>query len=51
MFSDTDEPLGRLPTALIAFTGIHLLMTIFMILKRVRAMFRSFRIKHTETVP
>jgi hypothetical protein len=51
MFTDTDQPLGRLPTALIVFTAIHLLMTIFMILKRVRAMFRSFRIKHTEPVP
>ncbi|MEU5914831.1 hypothetical protein [Micromonospora sp. NPDC047527] len=51
MFTETDKPLGRSPSALIVFVGLHLLMTIFMILKRVRAMFRSFRMKHTEITP
>lgn len=51
MFTDTERPLGRLATAIVVFTGIHLLQTIFMILKRVRAMFRSFRLRQAEIIP
>jgi hypothetical protein len=51
MFTDTDKPLGRATSAVVVFFGLHLLLTIFMILKRVRAMFRSFRMKHTERIP
>ncbi|NES17209.1 MULTISPECIES: hypothetical protein [Micromonospora] len=51
MFTDTNEPLGRMSTLLVVFAGVHLLLTIFMILKRVRAMFRSFRVRREDPVP
>lgn len=51
MFTDTDKPLGRVFTLVVVFAGVHLLLTIFMILKRVRAMFRSFRARHEEPIP
>ncbi|GAB3795545.1 hypothetical protein [Micromonospora zhanjiangensis] len=51
MFTDTDKPLGRVSTLLVVFAGVHLLLTIFMILKRVRAMFRSFRVRREDPVP
>ncbi|MDG4823273.1 hypothetical protein O7635_15560 [Asanoa sp. WMMD1127] len=51
MFADTDKPLDRTLTALIIMVGIHMLLTIFMVLKRVRAMFRALRIDYTERVP
>ena len=51
MFVDTEKPIDRWITALIVFAGVHMLMTIFMILKRVRAMFRSFRLRQAEIIP
>ncbi len=51
LFMDTDKPLGRIPTVLIVFGSVHLLLTIFMVLKRVRAMFRGFRLRQPERVP
>lgn len=51
MLRDGEKPLGVLPTAVIVFFGSHMLMTIFMILKRVRAMFRSFRLRQSEIIP
>src|SRR5262245_61005395 len=42
MFTDTASPLGRFVTAVVVFAGVHLLLTIFMVLKRVRAMFLAF---------
>jgi hypothetical protein len=51
MFVDTEQPVARWITVLIVFVGVHMLMTIFMILKRVRSMFRSFRLRQAEIVP
>lgn len=51
MFSDTSRPLGPIATALVVLAGTHMLLTIFMILKRVRAMFRSFRLRRAEIIP
>lgn len=50
-FTDTNEPLRRMSTLLVAFAGMHLLLTIFMILKRVQAMFRSLRVRREDPVP
>ncbi|MEU0548409.1 hypothetical protein [Micromonospora sp. NPDC005979] len=51
MFTDVDKPLNRLATMMVVFACAHLLLTIFMILKRVRAMFRSFRLRREEPIP
>lgn len=51
MFVDTDKPLGVVMTAFVIFVGVHMLLTVFMILKRVRAMFRSFRLRQAEIIP
>lgn len=51
MFIDTDEPLGVAVTAFMIFVGVHMLLTVLMILKRVRAMFRSFRLRQSEIIP
>ncbi|WP_067504473.1 hypothetical protein [Actinoplanes sp. TFC3] len=51
MFIDTEKPLGVAMTALVVFVGVHMLLTVFMILKRVRAMFRSFRLRQAEIIP
>jgi hypothetical protein len=43
MFTDTAKPLSRLLSAIVAFGGLHLLLSIFMILKRIRSMFMLLR--------
>ena len=39
------------PTMIIVFAGSQLLLTIAMILKRVRALYRAFRITQPEIIP
>ena len=51
MFSDTDKDLSRLATVVVVCAGVHLLLTIFMVLKRVRAMFRVLRFGDAERLP
>ena len=51
MFGDEHQPLGRLPTAIVVFGGVQLLLTIFMVLKRVRALYRAFRVTQREHIP
>lgn len=51
MFANTTDPLGRPATAAIVFAGTHMLLTVFMILKRVRATFRAFHQHATERIP
>ena len=43
MFTDAAKPLSRLLSAVLAFGGLHLLLSVFMILKRVRSMFILLR--------
>ncbi len=51
MFVDTDRPLSRIVTVMVVFGGVHLLLSIFMVLKRVRSMFRAFRLCEPERIP
>lgn len=43
MFTDAARPLPRLLSAFLVYGGVHLLLSIFMILKRVRSMFVLLR--------
>ncbi|MGH3628085.1 MAG: hypothetical protein ACRDRL_11690 [Sciscionella sp.] len=43
MFTDAAKPLPRLLSAVIVYGGLHLLLSVFMILKRVRSMFVLLR--------
>jgi hypothetical protein len=51
MFADTSKPLSRTVSAVITFFGLHLLLTIFMILKRTRAMFGALVRGGPERLP
>lgn len=51
MFTDTSKPLNSWLTALIAFLGLQLLLTVLMILKRIRALFHSFYLEQDERIP
>lgn len=51
MFSDTSQPLPTAPTLVIIFSGVQMLLTIFMVLKRVRSLFRAFRVVQPERQP
>lgn len=51
MFGEKDKPLAVLPTSLVVFFGVQLLLTIFMILKRVRALYRAFHVAQHERIP
>ncbi|MEU8404311.1 hypothetical protein AB0C28_54860 [Nonomuraea sp. NPDC048892] len=49
--AEKDQPINRELTALIMLLGSQLLLTILMILKRVRATFRSFYLQYEERIP
>jgi len=51
MFTDTSQPLGLQVTAVVVFVSTQLLLTISMILKRIRALYRAFRITGPEDIP
>jgi hypothetical protein len=52
MFKPDDKsPIGIQLTAVIIFLGVQLLLTILMILKRVRATFRGFYLEFEEKIP
>jgi hypothetical protein len=51
MFMDTTRPLNRPVTTFLAFLGVHLLLTIFMVLKRTRAMFFALTSPEREKLP
>lgn len=51
MFTDTSRPLAPAPTAAIVFLGAQLLLTVSMILKRIRALYRAFRTTGGERIP
>lgn len=51
MFSNTGRPLAPAATAVIVFLGLQLLLTVSMILKRIRALYRAFRIAGGERIP
>jgi hypothetical protein len=51
MFTDTNQPLPPVPTAAIVFLGAQLLLTVSMILKRIRALYRAFRTTGGERIP
>ncbi|GII93695.1 hypothetical protein [Sinosporangium siamense] len=48
---EAGRPVNRELTALVIFLGSQLLLTILMILKRVRATFRSFYVQYEEKIP
>jgi hypothetical protein len=51
MLTDTRQPLHPLATAAVVFLGVQLLLTISMILKRIRALYRAFRVTGGERTP
>lgn len=51
MLTDTRVPLNTTPTALLVLGGSQLLLTIGMILKRVRALFNALTEVETERIP
>lgn len=51
MFGEDGARLSFVPTMLVVFAGSQLLWTIAMILKRVRALYRTFRVTQPEVIP
>ncbi len=51
MFTDTSKPLPSAATAIIVFIGAQMFLTISMILKRIRSLYRAFRQTDTENIP
>jgi hypothetical protein len=51
MFTDTSQPLALPVTAVGVFLSTQMLLTISMILKRIRALYRAFRVTGAEKVP
>jgi hypothetical protein len=51
MFTDTGQPLSSPITAGIVFIAAQMLLTISMILKRIRALYRAFRVVEPERIP
>jgi hypothetical protein len=51
MFTNDSKPISNWLTGLVLFLGLQLLLTILMVLKRVRALFHSFFIQPEETTP
>jgi hypothetical protein len=51
MFTDTDKPVNSVVTAVIIFLGLQMFLTISMILKRIRAMYRAFSTIGPERMP
>lgn len=51
MFGDTDKPLPMAPSLVVIFLGTQMLLTIFMVLKRVRAVYVAFESSQTERIP
>lgn len=51
MFTDTNQPLHPITTAVIVFVATQMLLTISMILKRIRAIYRAFRVSGPERIP
>jgi hypothetical protein len=51
MFANTAKPLNHFLTGIILFLGVQLLLTVLMILNRVRALFRSFSSDTEERIP
>jgi hypothetical protein len=51
MFTDTSQPLNPVATATITGVAVQMLLTISMILKRIRALYRAFRVTGPERIP
>ncbi|WP_157185735.1 hypothetical protein [Nocardia transvalensis] len=51
MFGNTKQPLSGPITAIIVFLAVQMLLTISMILKRIRALYRAFRTTGGERIP
>ncbi|WP_328442876.1 hypothetical protein [Amycolatopsis sp. NBC_00438] len=51
MFTDTSQPLPTSVTAVIVFLGVQMLLTVSMVLKRIRALYRAFRVVSPERIP
>ncbi len=51
MFADTSNPLPRAVTAVLIFLGSQMLLTLFMILKRIRAIYVAFENAQPERIP
>jgi hypothetical protein len=51
LFTDTNQPLSAPITAVIVFVAVQMLLTISMILKRIRALYRAFRVAGPERIP
>ncbi|OKJ97535.1 hypothetical protein [Amycolatopsis sp. CB00013] len=51
LFTDTGQPLPVPVSAVIVFVAVQMLLTISMILKRVRALYRAFRRVGPEKIP
>jgi hypothetical protein len=51
MFTDTSKPAAPAVTAVIVFSSIQMLLTISMILNRIRALYRAFRVTGPERAP
>lgn len=51
MFTDTSHALPTGITAAIVFVAVQMLLTISMILKRIRALYRAFRVSGPERIP
>lgn len=51
MFTDTDKPLDTTVTGIIIFLALQMLLTIFMILKRIRSLYLGFQTVRPERIP
>lgn len=51
LFTELDKPLAMAPTLVIIFLGTQMLMTIFMVLKRIRAIYVAFDNAKPERIP
>jgi cytochrome bd-type quinol oxidase subunit 2 len=51
MFGNTDKPLPVAPTLVIIFLSSQMLLTLFMILKRIRAIYMAFDNAQPERIP
>ena len=51
MFGAEGQPLALVPTMVVVLGGTQMLLTIGMILKRVRALYQAFRVVEPEVIP
>ncbi len=51
MFGNTSKPLPMAPTMVMIFLGSQMLLTLFMVLKRIRAIYLAFNNAQPERIP